>query len=40
MVASHLRMLLYKLEGINESDLSPTAICFDSKSTVVMGSSY
>ena len=38
--ASHLRMLLCELEGINEPDLPPTAIYFDSKSAIAMGSSY
>jgi hypothetical protein len=38
--ASHLRMLLCELEGINEADLPPTAIYFDSKSAMAMGSSY
>jgi hypothetical protein len=40
MAASHLRMLLCELEGVDESTLSPTTIFFDSKSAIVMGSSY
>jgi hypothetical protein len=40
MAASHLRMLLCELEGIQESTLPPTTIYFDSKSAIAMGSSY
>jgi hypothetical protein len=40
MAASHLGILLCELEGINESALPPTAIYFDSKSAMAMGSSY
>jgi hypothetical protein len=40
MAASHLRMLLAELEGIEDSDLKPTIILFDSKSAIAMGESY
>jgi hypothetical protein len=40
MAASHLRMLLSELEGIDESEMPPTAMFFDSKSAIAMGSSY
>jgi hypothetical protein len=36
MAASHLRMLLCELEGIQESTLPPTTIYFDSKSAIAM----
>jgi hypothetical protein len=40
MACNHLRMLLAELEEINESNLSPTNIYFDSKSAIAMGESY
>jgi hypothetical protein len=40
MAASHLRMLLCELEGIEEADMAPTTIFFDSKSAIAMGNSY
>jgi hypothetical protein len=40
MAASHLRMLLRELEGIEEQKLVPTTIYFDSKSAIIMGNSY
>jgi len=40
MAASHLRMLLYELEGIDESSIVPTIMYFDSRSAMAMGSSY
>jgi hypothetical protein len=40
MAASHLRMLLCKMENIDESSLQPTTIYFDSKSSIAMGNSY
>jgi hypothetical protein len=40
MAASHLRMLLCELEGIEDADMAPTTIFFDSKSAIAMGSSY
>jgi hypothetical protein len=40
MGASHLRMLLCELEGINESSMAPTMMYFDSRSAMAMGSSY
>ena len=40
MASSHLRMFLAELEGIEESDLPPTAMYFDSKSAIAMGESY
>jgi hypothetical protein len=40
MAVSHLRMFLAELEGIEESDLPPTAMFFDSKSAIAMGESY
>jgi hypothetical protein len=40
MAASHLRMILAELEGIEETDLKPTIIFFDSNSAIAMGKSY
>jgi len=40
MAASHLRMLLCELEGVDESSMGPTTMLFDSKSAIAMGSSY
>jgi hypothetical protein len=40
MAASHLQMFLAELEGIEESELPPTAMFFDSKSAIAMGESY
>jgi hypothetical protein len=40
MAASHLRMLLCELEGIDETEMPPTAMIFDSKSAIAMVSSY
>jgi hypothetical protein len=40
MACNHLRMLLAELEEINESNLSPTNVYFDSKSAIAMGESY
>jgi hypothetical protein len=40
MAASHLRMLLYELEGVDESSMEPTMMFFNSKSAIAMGSSY
>jgi hypothetical protein len=40
MAASHLRMLLCELEGIEEMDMAPTTMLFDSKSAIAMGGSY
>jgi hypothetical protein len=40
MAASHYRMLLCELEGIEESNLKASGIYFDSKSAIAMGSSY
>jgi hypothetical protein len=40
MAGSHLRKLLCKLDGIDECELSPTTIYFNSKSAIAMGSSY
>jgi hypothetical protein len=40
MAASHLRMLLCELEGIDEGDMAPTTMYFDSKSAMAMGNSY
>jgi len=40
MAASHLRMLLCELEGIDESSMAPTTMFFDSRSAMVMGNSY
>jgi hypothetical protein len=40
MAASHLGMLLCKLEGIEDADMAPTTMFFDSKSAIAMGSSY
>jgi hypothetical protein len=40
MAASHLRMLLCELEGMEEAEMSPTTIFFDSKSAIAMGNSY
>jgi len=39
MAASHLRMLLCELEGIDETEMPPTAMIFDSKSAIAMVSS-
>jgi len=40
MATSHLRMLLCELEGIEDADVAPTTMFFDSKSAIAMGSSY
>jgi transposase InsO family protein len=40
MAASHLRMLLCELEGIEETNMAPTTMLFDSKSAIAMGISY
>jgi hypothetical protein len=40
MAASHLRMILAELEGVEETDLKPTIIFFDSNSAIAMGKSY
>jgi hypothetical protein len=40
MAASHLRMLLAELEGVEEQDMEPTNIFFDSKSAIAMGYGY
>jgi len=40
MAASHLRMFLAELEGIEESELPPTTMYFDSKSAIAMGENY
>jgi len=40
MAGSHLRMLIAELEGVNESNMDPTYVYFDSKSAVAMGTSY
>ncbi len=40
MAASHLRMLLCELKGVDESSLPPTIMFFDSKSAMAMGNSY
>jgi hypothetical protein len=40
MAASHLRMLLWELEGIEETDMAPTTMLLDSKSAIAMGISY
>jgi hypothetical protein len=40
MVASHLRMLLCKLEGIQDETMESTSIYFDSKSAIAMGINY
>jgi len=40
MATSHLRMLLAELEGLNEDNLDPTSIYFDSKSAIAMGNSF
>jgi hypothetical protein len=40
MAASHLQMLLCELEGIDEGDMAPTTMYFDSKSAMAMGNSY
>lgn len=40
MTASHLQMLLCKLEGVDESSKEATPIYFDSKSALAMGNSY
>jgi len=40
MAASHLRMLLCELEGVDESTMESTTIFFDSKSVIAMGNSY
>ena len=40
MAASHLRMLLCEFEGIEDADMAPTTMFFDSKSAIAMGSSY
>jgi hypothetical protein len=39
MEASHLRRLLAELEGIEDSDLKPTIVLFDSKCAIAMGES-
>jgi len=40
MATSHLRMLLAELEGVDEENLDPTSIYFDSKSAIAMGNSF
>jgi hypothetical protein len=40
MAASHLRMLLCGLEGLEETSMPPTTMFFDSKSAMAMGNSY
>ncbi len=40
MAASHLRMLLCELEGIEEANMAPTTMFFDRKDAIAMGSSY
>jgi hypothetical protein len=40
MAASHLRMLLCEMEGIEENNKPATPIYFDSKSAMAMGNSY
>jgi len=40
MAASHLRILLCELEGVDELSMKPTTMFFDSKSAIAMGSSY
>jgi hypothetical protein len=40
MAASHLRMLLCEMEGVNESSMTATPIYFDSKSAMAMDNSY
>jgi hypothetical protein len=40
MAVSHLRMFLVELEGIEESELPPTPMFFDSKIAIAMGKSY
>jgi hypothetical protein len=40
MAASHLRMLLCELEGIDEGGMAPTTMYFNSKSAMAMGNSY
>jgi hypothetical protein len=40
MAASHLRMLLAELEGVDEQNMEPTTIFFDIKSAIAMGDSY
>jgi hypothetical protein len=37
MTASHLRMILCELEGVDESTMDTTIIYFDSKSAIAMG---
>jgi hypothetical protein len=39
MAASHLRMLLCELEGVDESSMPPTTMFFDSRSAMAMGNS-
>jgi hypothetical protein len=39
MATSHLRMLLCKMEGISDTDMEPTNVYFDSRSTIAMGNS-
>jgi hypothetical protein len=39
MAATHLKMLLCELEGVEESAMEPAAIYFDSKSAIAMGKS-
>jgi len=40
LAASHLRMLLCELEGMDESSMPPTTMFFDSRSAMAMGNSY
>ena len=40
MVASHLRMLLCKLEGTTDEKLPPMTIYFDSKSAIAISANY
>lgn len=40
MVGSHLGILISELECVDESDMVPTNASFDSKSALVMVSSY
>ena len=40
IAASHLRMLLCELEGIEESSIEATTMYFDSKSAMAMGNSH
>ncbi len=40
MAASHLRMLICEVEGINEATMGANTIYFESKSVIATGSSY